>query len=312
MTGDDALEAAIDDLVHRGCDLADAGDHAGAAALFRRAAEQGSALAWFNLGNSLRALHRWEDAVRAHEQAAALGEVDAWLNLALVLLDLHRWPEAERAARRAIALGDTAGWGPLGSALEEQGRRGEAVSAFRLGAERGDLAAAVQLAWALHEDGEDTAAQAWMRRAAEGGDAQARAVLACWRWDATTDAALEDELRAGAEVYPPARVDLAHLLRATGRVEEARSTLEAGALRNEEDTWLPLGNLLLDEFQQEVAAAAAYRAGIDAGDLHCHHNLGVLLLAQGDVDGAVEQLLLGAEGGDELAARVLREVLEEE
>ena len=58
--------------------------------------------------------------------------------------------------------------------------------------------------------------------------------------------------------------------------------------------------------------SASYRAGIEGGDLHSHHNLGVLLLDAGDVDGAIEHFSVAAAGGDELAARVLREVLAED
>jgi TPR repeat protein len=105
---------------------------------------------------------------------------------------------------------------------------------------------------------------------------------------------------------------LSALLRGTGRVGEARAVLEAGALRGEVASWLPLGNLYREELADDVAAAAAYRAGIEGGDLHSHHNLGVLLLDSGDVDGAIEHFSIAAAGGDALAARVLREVLAEE
>jgi hypothetical protein len=88
--------------------------------------------------------------------------------------------------------------------------------------------------------------------------------------------------------------------------------LEEGALLGELASWLPLGNLYRDELGDDVAAAAAYGAGIEGGDLHSHHNLGVLLLDAGDVDGAIEHFSVAAAGGDELAARVLREVLAED
>ncbi|MGY1748551.1 tetratricopeptide repeat protein [Modestobacter sp. SYSU DS0511] len=312
MTRDGAAEAEIDDLINRGCDLAKAGDHAAAVVAFGRAAARGSALAWFNLGNSLAELRRWDEAAHAYQRAAADGEDDAWLNLAIALLHVERWADAEEAAREALAAGDRAAWATLGTAQLEQGQREEARATFRRGAELGDPDAAVHLAWSLREEGDLSEAQAWLQRAVDAGDAHARAVLACWRWDETRDPALEGELRAGVDRHPSTRVDLADLLRTAGRLDEARSVLEAGALRSEEESWRPLGSLLAEEFDHPVAAAAAYRAGIDAGDLHCHHDLGVLLLEQGDVDGAIEQLLRGAEGGDQMAARLLRQVLDAE
>ncbi len=120
------------------------------------------------------------------------------------------------------------------------------------------------------------------------------------------------ELREGAEHYPSARADLASLLRGTGRVDEARRVLERGAKLGERECLLPLGNLYRDEFDDEAAAAEAYREGISAGDTYCHHNLGVLLETQGDRVEAETHYRLGAESGDALAASALRELLEDD
>ena len=155
---------------------------------------------------------------------------------------------------------------------------------------------------------EDDDAWAWTQRSADAGDPQPAAVLACWRWELTRDPALEADLRAGAEHHPPARAALADLLRTDGRVGDARAVLEAGALRDELDSWLPLGNLYLDELHDERAAEAAYRAGIEGGDLFSHTNLGLLLRDRGDRTGAVEHLTIAAAGGDELAAAELRDL----
>jgi tetratricopeptide (TPR) repeat protein len=307
---DDALD--VDALIDRGCELADLGDHEQALRFFRRAAVHGDPVALFDLGNSLTALGREDEAVVAYEQAAAGGEDDAWLNLAHVLAELGRWADAERAARSALDAGDTKAWRVLGDALEAQGRSVEALRTLRSAAERGDARAALALAHRLLDAGRKLEAWHWAQVSADAGDALAAATLAAWRWDETRDLALEPQLRAGAELHEDARTGLAALLRATGRVEEARAVLEEGALLGELASWLPLGNLYRDELDDDVAAAAAYRAGIEGGDLHSHHNLGVLLLDAGDVDGAIEHFSVAAAGGDELAARVLREVLAED
>ena len=305
MSGD--AGAAADDLNQQGRDLADAGDHEAAVEVLRRAANLGSLDAAFNLGNSLSALGRFDEAVHAHRAAAEGGDDDAWLNLAIALLELERWPEAGAAARRAVEAGDVQAWGPLGTALLEQGDRLEALSAFARAAELGAQGAA-QGAHLLREDGAEGEAWAWAARAATAGDRESAAVLATWRWMATADPALEDDLRRAAEDLPDARSSLADLLRRAGRVAEAREVLERGAGLGERASWLPLGNLYLDEMDDDVAAEAAYRAGIDSGDLFCHHNLALLLLDRGDEAAAVEQLQIGADGGDELAARTLREL----
>ena len=300
----------VDALYARGYHLAEAGDHERAAAAFRRAADLGCATAWLALGNSLGELRRWEEAAEAHRRATECGETAAWLNLALALLELRRWRQAEQAALRALDAGDAAAWGPLGTALFEQGAVPAALIAFGRAAELGTQGG-LGGAHLLRQNGREDDAWAWAQRSADAGDPEALAVLACWRWALTRDPALEGELRAGADHHPPARAALADLLRTEGRVEEARSVLEAGALRDELDSWLPLGNLHLEELQDEVAAEAAYRAGIEGGDLFSRTNLGLLLRDRGDLAGAVEHLTIAAEGGDDLAARELRDLLDD-
>ncbi|MCW2576861.1 MAG: uncharacterized protein JWR28_2520 [Modestobacter sp.] len=307
---DDASD--VDALIDQGYDLADLGDHEQAVALFRRAAAQGSAVALFHLGLSLSALGRWDEAIAAHQQAADAGEDDAWPALANALCQVERWADAEQAARGAIDRGATPAWAALREALHAQGRAAEAQRTLRAAAGRGDVQAALELAHSLRDCGRQLQAWHWAQVAADSGNEVAAGTLACWRWDESRDPALEPQLRAGAEYYEHARTSLAHLLRTTGRVEEARTVLEEGVLRGEAASWLPLGNLYRDQLGDDVAAAAAYRAGIEGGDLHSHHNLGVLLLDGGDVDGAIEHFSIAAAGGDDLAARVLREVLEED
>jgi hypothetical protein len=164
------------------------------------------------------------------------------------------------------------------------------------------------LAFLLREQGERHAAMDVAMEIAAMGDQEAAAVVACWRWCATLDPSLEPDLRMGADYFPAARADLAHLLRETGRMDEARFVLEKGAKRGEAVAWLPLGNFYADEMGDDEAAEEAYRGGIAAGEAYCHHNLAVLLAERGDFDGAVEQFRLGAAAGDQLAADALREL----
>lgn len=265
----------VDELVDLGCDLADADRHAEAEDCFRRARDLGSAVAAFDLGNTLAAQQRWDEAVHAYERAIEGGETDAWLNLGLALEEL----------------GDIAG----------------AMRAFQGAARAGDKNGALALAFCLHDQGEHEQAFTAAREAADSGNAAAVGVLACWEWDQTLDPTLEPALRAGADHYPGGRVAPADLLRTTGRVTEARASLEHGAKLGERECWLPLGNLYLDELGDVGAAEAAYRSGIAAGDAYCHHNLGLLLHEQGADAEANKQFSLGAAAGDELAALALQD-----
>ena len=265
-----------DELIDLGCDLADGGRQRDAEWCFRRAASMGDPLAAFNLGNALAAQGRWTESVSAYEVALAGGENDAWRNLGLVLEEL----------------GDLAG----------------AMRAYRGAASTGDLGGGLQLAFLLREQGEREQAMRTAQELAAAGYDEAAAVLACWRWCATLDPVLEPELRAGANHYPPARVDLGTLLRQTGRPVEARAVLERGAKLGELVAWLPLGNFYAEELGDDEAAEEAYRSGIAAGDVYCHHNLAVQLADRGDIDGAIEQFRRGAEACDSLAAQALREL----
>jgi tetratricopeptide (TPR) repeat protein len=263
-------------LIDLGCDLADVGRQTDAEWCFRRAADLGDSVASFNLGNALAAQRRFPEAVDAYEVALAAGEPDAWRNLGKVLEDLGDLAGAMRAYRGAVAAGDLEG--------------------------------GLQLAFLLREQGERHQAMEVAMEIAAMGDQEAAAVVACWRWCATTDAALEPELRAGQNFFPAARADLAHLLRETGRMDEARFVLERGAKLGEAVAWLPLGNFYADVMNDDEAAEEAYRGGLAAGETFCHHNLAVLLAERGDFEGALEQFRLGAAAGDVLAAEALREL----
>jgi tetratricopeptide (TPR) repeat protein len=243
-----------------------------------------------------------------HERFRHLPAADAPALTALgrELLGESRLTEAEECFRRAAATGDAAAAFALGNALAAQQRWTEASAAYEQALAGGEAHAWHTLAVVLDELGDAEGALTAWRGAAGVGDLRAAAVLACREWCRTQDPALEDALRAGAGEFPPARADLADLLRETDRAAEARFVLEVGAKRGEAVAWLPLGNLYCDELGDDEAAEEAYRSGIAAGDIRCHHNLGVLLVGRGDHEGAAEQFGLGARAGDELAIAALQ------
>jgi len=275
---DSCTEADV--VVRLGCELAKWDRLADAERCFRRAIELGSTVALFNLANTLAERHRWSEAIPTYERAIALGDTGSWLNLGHVLQDV----------------GDLAG----------------AMRAFREASLAGDSEGTLALAFSHREQGEPDKAEDVAKQAADAGNLQAAGVLAGWRWDRTLDPALEADLRAGADHHPSARADLADLLHSTGRTAEARIVLELGARLGEKESWLPLGNLYADELGDSIAAEAAYRSGIDCGDIRSHHNLGVLLEQRGEVEEAMKHFRLAAVAGDALAAAALRRLLNDE
>lgn len=276
LAGDD-----VDELVGTGCDLADAGHQEEALRCFRAAVALGQDWVWFNVANTLRELGRPLEAIAAYEEALRAGETDAWLN--------------------------------LGDVLELEGDLVAAMRAYRAAWDvAGRPQGLVNLATLLREQGRQEEAEAALATAAGAGYPPAAARAASWRWARTRDPALEGPLREGAAVDGDARADLADLLVSTGRGREALDQLELGAGQGQVACWLPLGNLLGEGGPgvavDETAAERAYRAGIAAGDSHCHHNLAMLLLDRGDVAEADDHLLAAAAAGDDLAQRVWREL----
>lgn len=275
-----------------------------------------------DLGGELTDLDRRSEALACFQRAVALGDDLLWFAVANTLRDLDRPLEAIEAYQQAVAAGETDAWLNLGHVLELVGDLAGAMAAYRAAWDVADQPeGCLNLAHLLREQGLPEDAEAQLARAADRGYAPASALLACWRWERTRDPALEEALRAGAAVDGDARASLAELLVATGRRGEARAHLELGAKLGQTECWLALGNLLCgddlddpgqqgsdDSAVDEVAAEEAYRAGIAAGDLHCHHNLAVLLLERGDTAGAEVHLRAGAAGGDEMAGRAWREL----
>jgi tetratricopeptide (TPR) repeat protein len=114
--------------------------------------------------------------------------------------------------------------------------------------------------------------------------------------------------QAGAELYPSARAALADLLHDCGRLLEAVQVLQPGTSLGECESFLPLANLYLDDLDDATAAEAIYRAGIDAGDIYCHHNLAELLAKRNRLDEAIHHYQRAAAAGDALAAQALTQL----
>jgi len=267
------------DILLLGCDLADADRQEDAERCFRKAADLGSEIAWFNLGNTLRKLGRDTDAVAAYEQAIAGGEADAYLNLAQI--------------------------------CEERGDLAGAAIVYRQGFDAGDDGCGVSLAFLLRDQGERSEAMRFVGLSTQRGDRMAAAVQGCWQWIETQDPGLEQALRDGADVYPSARASLAALLLQAGRASEAQSVLEEGTRLGETESFLPLGNFYADQLGDAALTEEMYRRGIEAGDAHSHHNLAILLLERDELDEALNHLRFAVAAGDQLAARTLRELPEE-
>jgi len=240
--------------------------------------------------------------LRSSDDAGAL------IDLGCALADAGRHDDAEWCFRRATGLGEESGAFDVGNALAARRRWDGASAAYEVALAGGESSAWRNLGAVLEQRGELDAALDAYRGAADAGDPEAAAIVACRLWCTTLDPELKEALRAGADHLPAARADLGDLLRSTRRSVEARWVLERGAKLGEAVCWLPLGNLYADELHDVESAEEAYRAGIAAGDSFCHHNLGVLLVDRGDLEGAIEQFRFGADSGDTLAAEALREL----
>lgn len=129
-------------------------------------------------------------------------------------------------------------------------------------------------------------------------------VLGHWRWHASNHTDAEPLLRRGADHCPAARADLAHLLKATGKVDEAEAVLRAGVAVREVVSFLPLANLL-DESGRTDEAESLFREGYALGDAYSAYNLSLILDRDDRPEEAAEWLWKAAQGGDESAIRWL-------
>ena len=153
----------------------EAGDHAGAADVFARAAELApdDAEAQYNLGTVLMSLTRTDEGIAHLQRAVALApeHARAYGNLGNALCAAGRVAEAEAACRKAVALAPSSAmaFNSLGAALAAQQRLAEAADSFRHAAElKPDFAEAqFNLGKALQSQGLRQEALAQYRRAVE-------------------------------------------------------------------------------------------------------------------------------------------------
>ena len=89
---------------------------------------------WFNEGNALSNLGRYEEAIVAYDKALEINPQysDAWNNKGIALSYLNRYEEASEACNKAIEIDpqNSNAWNNKGNILKILGRYGEAIEAF--------------------------------------------------------------------------------------------------------------------------------------------------------------------------------------
>lgn len=225
-------------------------------------------------------------------------ESEGMLARGLLLAHAGNTREALRFFVRAAERGSSDAAYNAGVAQEGLGELDLAPVSYDQAWKMGCAAGGIELAFMNRESGKGDEARRIIAEVAAQGDEYARAVHACWEWESTNDPALEKDLRTGARLYSSARVALSDLLIQGGKCDEAEQTLKEGVQMQEMQSFLPLGNMYADLLGNVAAAADAYRAGAEIGDVYCHNNLGVLLRDEGDIDGAKREFEIGAALGE--------------
>ena len=197
-------------------------------------------------------------------------------------------------------------------ALRVAGDVDAAIGVCREVAELGFSAGYLEWAWLEHGLGHVDRAIGVMEEVADLVDDEAErryatGVAGHWRWEARDDPTVEPMLRAGMADYAEARVDLAHLLMATGRRDEGVRTLSDGVQAGQVPCMLPLANILSEDGEKD-AAEALYRRAFDAGDTFSAWNLAVLLWETDRGEEAEQWVWRAAESGDDLAIGYLSDV----
>lgn len=105
-------------------------------------------------------------------------------------------------------------------------------------------------------------------------------------------------LREGASEHVEFGVDFAHSLLERDALEEARTLLRRLVEQNVAGSHIVLGNLLNDEFDDQVGAIDAYLGGIEEGDSHSAYNLAILHHHAGNSDESAHFRRIAREMGD--------------
>lgn len=197
-------------------------------------------------------------------------------------------------------------------ALRDAGDIEAALAVCREVAELGFSAGYLEWAWIEHGRGDVDRAIGIMEEVAalvedEAERRYATGVAGHWRWESRNDVTVEPMLRTGMADYAEARVDLAHLLMATGRREDGVRTLSDGVRAGQVACMLPLANILSEDGEKDTAEVL-YRRAFDAGDTYAAWNLAVLLWETDRGDEAQQWVWRAAEGGDDLAIAYLADV----
>ncbi|MCS0500522.1 tetratricopeptide repeat protein [Protaetiibacter mangrovi] len=211
--------------------------------------------------------------------------------------------QLDRARDAWLGTRDGASGSEYGELLEAAGDTASARAVYDELIRSGYLIGYYALAWLEHDSGNAERARDLLRRYLDADgepDEQTElvaGVLGHWLWHDTNDPDAEGLLIRGADAYPSARADLAHLYRATGRSAEAEGLLKIGVDHSETESFIVLGNLL-DETGRTDEAKALYVRGFELGDAHCAYNLALVLLREGRNDEADEWAHRAAEAGD--------------
>lgn len=219
-------------------------------------------------------------------------------------------PQLDRARELWLSEHDGAAGSAYGELLEAAGDTAAARAIYDELIRSGYLVGFYALAWLEHDSGNAERARDLLRRYLDTDgepDEQTElvaGVLGHWLWHHANDPDAEALLLQGADAYPSARADLAHLYRATGRAAEAEGVLKIGVDRGETESIIVLGNLL-DETGRTDEATTLYLRGFELGDAHCAYNLALVLLREGRSGEAEEWAHRAEEAGDSRARTFL-------
>ncbi|MDM7887999.1 tetratricopeptide repeat protein [Curtobacterium sp. RHCJP20] len=231
----------------------------------------------FNLGNALFDSGNVADAETVFRAAAELRDSDAAFNLGNLFKVSGKTKKALIWWARAGKAGVTEAFYNLGSALEDRGDLVAAKDAYTEGIAGGDPKCAYALAWMEKLDKNDDEAMRLMNIVVDSDDptmqVEAAGVIGVWRFDqGYRDEFTESLLVRGFALYPSAAPTLCRLWADQGRFLLARLTLES-LLDTNVEAAVPLGNLLLKQFDDIEGARAAFKSGQARGDTYAAENL---------------------------------------
>lgn len=251
---------------------------------------------------------RFVEAAAVLRRAVDQGDAEAAVSLGIGLERAGRQSEAKEWYRRSVDMGSHHGMAHLAFALQAEGEIEQAEMMFRQAADEEE--AVVGLGDLLRESGRVAEAEEWLRRSADEGSLGALMSLGVVFADSgRAEEAVELWKRADVAEVKGASFNLGALFASEKRYAEAERWYRKAVEQGLEEARGRLGAVLAQQEKLKEAEPFLREAAEEEADASAMSNLSLLLLNRGDREEAIEWARRAIESGETSAALKLGDAL---